>query len=103
MLQMIVRRPRIGERDVLEEAYLDRFAGLVGDTWGSRASSRTADGSPHPQMQLNIMNTRAIALVAQVKDRWPLAGDQLFIDLDLSTANLPAGTQLTLGSAVIEI
>jgi MOSC domain-containing protein YiiM len=54
-------------------------------------------------MQLNIMNARAIALVAGTKDRWPLAGDQLYIDLDLSDANLPPGTRLALGSAMIEV
>jgi hypothetical protein len=103
VLELIVRRPRIEEREVLEEGQLDLVAGLVGDTWSSRGSSRTADGSSHPDMQLNIMNARAIALVAQDKDRWQLAGDQLFIDMDLSADNLPPGTRLAIGSAVIEV
>ena len=77
--------------------------GLVGDTWKQRASSRTSDRTPHPDIQLNIMNSRAIDLVAQTKERWPLSGDQLFIDIDLSDANLPAGTGLALGSAGIEV
>ena len=64
---------------------------------------RTPDGTPHPDMQLNIMSARAAALVAVEKSRWPLAGDQLYIDMDLSTANLPAGTRLALGTAVIEV
>ena len=102
-LECIVRRPRVGEREILERAELDRADGLVGDTWKDRGSRRSADGGPHPDMQLNIMNTRVIALVAQERDRWPLAGDQLFIDLDLGAANLPPGTQLALGSAVIEV
>jgi hypothetical protein len=62
-----------------------------------------ADGSPHPDMQLNIMNSRVIALVAGARERWPLAGDQLYIDLDLSDDNLPPGTRLVLGRAVIEV
>ena len=103
VLELIVRRPAIGVREVLEAGELDLAQGLVGDTWHLRGSSRTADGSPHPDMQLNIMSTRAVALVAQDRERWPLAGDQLFIDLDLSDRNLPAGTRLALGSAVIEI
>jgi len=102
-LRLIVRRPAIGEREILDEAELDITVGLVGDTWPERKSSRTADGSPHPDMQLNVMNARTIALLAQTKERWPLAGDQLFIDLDLSEHNLPAGTQLALGTAVIEV
>lgn len=103
VLELIVRRPDVGEREVLEECELHPLEGLVGDSWKKRSSSRTRDGSPHPDMQLNIMNARAIALVAQDKDRWQLAGDQLFIDIDLSDENLPAGTRLALGSAVIEV
>jgi len=103
VLELIVRRPQINEREVLEKGELDLAEGLVGDTWRARGSSRTSDGSSHPDMQLNVMNARAIALVAQHKDRWPLAGDQLFIDLDLSAENLPAGTRLAIGSAVIEV
>ena len=102
-LELIVRRPSIEQREVLQEGELDRGLGLVGDTWHQRRSSRTPDGSRHPDMQLNIMNARAIALLAQDKERWPLAGDQLFIDLDLTEDNLPTGTQLRLGSAVIEV
>ena len=103
VLELIVRRPKIGEREVLEEAELHLAQGLVGDNWSERPSSRTPDGSPHPDMQLNVMNSRAIALVAQRRDRWALAGDQLFIDLELSPINLPPGTRLALGSAVIEV
>jgi MOSC domain-containing protein YiiM len=103
VLAMIVRRPAIGEREVLQVGELDLVQGLVGDTWKVRPSSRTTDGTAHPDMQLNVMNARAIDLIAQAKERWSLAGDQLFVDLDLSEANLPAGTRLALGSAVIEV
>ena len=103
VLQLIVRRPQIEEREVLQEGELHLEEGLVGDSWIRRGSSRTADGSPHPDMQLNIMSARAVALVAQDKTRWHLAGDQLYIDMDLSAENLPAGTQLAIGSAVIEV
>ena len=103
VLAMIVRRPKIGVRDVLDEAELNLVEGLAGDTWRERRSTRTADGSPHPDMQLNIIGARAVDLVARDKSRWPLAGDQLVIDLDLSGANLPPGTRLAIGSAVIEV
>ena len=103
LLAMIVRRPQVGVRDVLEEAELNVIEGLAGDTWRNRRSTRTIDGSPHPDMQLNIIGARAVQLVAQDKSRWPLAGDQLVIDLDLSGANLPPGTRLAIGSAVIEV
>lgn len=103
VLELIVRRPRHEEREVLEQGELHLIDGLVGDSWKMRSSSRTPDGSPHPEMQLNIMNARAIALVARDKERWQLAGDQLYIEFDLSSENLPAGTRLSIGSAVIEV
>ena len=78
----------------LTEATLDPVVGLVGDLWPTWGSSRTPDGSAHPGMQLTLMNARAAALIAGDRDRWPLAGDQLYVDLDLSGENLPAGRRL---------
>lgn len=103
VLRLIVRRPAVGVREVLESAELNPAEGVAGDTWRVRFSKRTADGSPHPDTQLNVMNARVAALVAQSEDRWALAGDQLFVDFDLSEANVPAGTRLAIGSAVIEV
>ena len=103
VLKLIVRRPEIGAREVLEQGELDLADGLVGDSWPRRGSARSADGSPHPDMQLNVMNARVAALVAQDETRWELSGDQLFVDLDLSAANVPPGTRLSIGSAVIEV
>ncbi len=102
-LELIVRRPAVDEREILEEGQLDLAQGLVGDSWNIRGSSRTDDGSSHPDMQLNVMNARAIALIAQDKERWHLAGDQLFVDLDLSDENLPPGTRLAMGTAIVEV
>ena len=103
VLHLIVRRPEIETREVLPEAQLDLIDGVVGDTWKIRGSSRTSDGSSHPDMQLNIMNSRVAALVAQDIARWQLAGDQLYIDLELSYENLPPGTRLAIGTAIIEV
>src|ERR1700754_672721 len=103
LLELIVCRPEVERRQELQNAELDVERGLVGDNWTERPSSRTQDGSPHPDMQINIMNSRVVALVAQEKDRWQLAGDQLFIDMDLSKENLPAGARIALGSAILEV
>ncbi|MGE0392138.1 MAG: MOSC domain-containing protein [Vicinamibacterales bacterium] len=103
VLELIVRRPAVGAREVLEAGELDVEVGLVGDTWKDRGSNRTPDGRRHPDMQVNIMSARAVALVAGDRSRWPLAGDQLYVDLDLSAANLPPGTRLAIGSAVLEV
>jgi hypothetical protein len=102
-VDLIVRRPSVDEREILDEAELDPAYGVVGDTWNIRGSKRMADGSSHPDMQLNVMNSRVVALIAQDPDRWALAGDQLYVDLDLSEDNLPPGTQLVLGTATIEV
>jgi len=88
-LEMIVCRPQTNERTELESGELDLETGLVGDNWLARGNGKTADGAAHPDMQLNLMNARAIALIAGSRDRWKLAGDQLYIDMDLSESNLP--------------
>jgi hypothetical protein len=103
VLELIVRRPRSGEREVVQAGALDPVEGLVGDNWSTRGSPRTQDGRPDPNCQLNIMNARVVALVAGDQSRWPLAGDQLFVDFDLSADNVPPGTRLAIGSAVVEV
>jgi len=101
-LELIVRRPAEDEREILDEGVLDLAVGLVGDTWSIRRSKRTGEG-PQPDRQLTLMNARAAALVAGSEERRQLAGDQLYVDFDLSGANAPAGTRLQIGSAVVEI
>lgn len=104
IVELIVRRPAVDERDLLDEAEIDAEFGIAGDTWRARGSRHTPDGSAEPGRQLTLMNSRAIALFAgDDRARWAEAGDQLFVDLNLSDANLPTGTQLQLGTAVIEI
>jgi len=103
ILELIVRRQSVDHREVLDQAELDLAQGLVGDSWNRRWSKSTPDGSPNVEMQITVMNSRVAALVAQDKDRWQLAGDQLYVDMDLSAANLPAGARLAVGSSVIEV
>jgi hypothetical protein len=103
VLKLIVRRPQEDLRETLQEAELSLHDGLVGDSWNRRGSRHMPDGSPNPDAQITIMNARSIALVAQTENRWPLAGDQLYVDLDLSDDNLHPGTRLSIGSAVLEV
>jgi len=103
VLQLIVCRPNVDQREEMDQAELDPIKGLIGDNWIVRPSSKTPDGSPHPEMQINIMNVRVTALVAQQRERWSLAGDQLYLDMDLSKENLPAGSRIQVGSAVLEV
>lgn len=103
VLKMIVRRPAVDAREELNEGELRLEEGLVGDTWKERYSRRTPDGSANLDAQVTIMNARAVALLAQSEERWSLAGDQLFVDIDLSDDNIPAGTRLAIGSAIVEV
>lgn len=103
VLELIVQRPRDDEREVIQAGQLSPEQGLIGDNWRPRGSRAMPDGSAHPERQITLINSRLVALVAGEKQFWPLAGDQLYVDLDLSAENLPPGTRLTVGSAVLEI
>ncbi|MEQ1642561.1 MAG: MOSC domain-containing protein [Pyrinomonadaceae bacterium] len=103
IIEMIVRRPGVNNREVIESGILEIENGLVGDNWLTRGSSRTDNGLGHPEMQLNLMNYRFALLIAGSRERVPLAGDQLFVDLDLSEENLPPGTRLSIGDAIIKV
>ncbi len=102
-LVLVVCRPSPGEREVRAEAVLDLVTGVAGDNWLGRGSSLTPDGSADPDRQVTVMNARVAELVVGGAHRMPLAGDQLYVDLDLSVGNLPAGSLLTVGQAVLEV
>jgi hypothetical protein len=102
-VELIVRRPVEDQREVLDEAEIDLAEGVVGDTWRTRGSSSRRDGSANTKTQVTLMNARAARLVAGPQDRWALAGDQLYVDLDLSVDNLPPGTRLAIGAAELEV
>ncbi|MGZ8514883.1 MAG: MOSC domain-containing protein, partial [Candidatus Limnocylindrales bacterium] len=99
-LELIVRRPAVDEREILEEAHLDLDRGLVGDRWATRDSARTPS---YLAAQVTVINTRLLAAIEPDRGRWPMAGDQLYVDLDLCAAHLPAGSRLAIGTAVIEV
>ncbi len=94
-LHMIVVRPVTNERMALIECEASPEKAIHGDRWAN--TSKTADVS------VTLMNSRAAALIAQDESRWPLAGDQLYVDFDLSEDNLPPGTRVQLGEVVFEI
>ena len=102
-LQMISRRPEVEERELVQEGQLEITEGLVGDNWGTRGRLKDPPSDANPDTQLTLMNSRVADLVSGTEERWPLSGDQLFVDLNLGLDNLPAGTRLSVGSAVIEV
>ena len=102
-LEMIICRPGLGERQLLQQADLNAEVGLVGDNWLARGSRHTDDGSALLAAQITLMNRRVLQAIEPDRDRWPLAGDQLLVDFDLSADNCPVGQRLAIGSVVLEI
>ena len=102
-LELIVRRPAVDDRELLDVARLDPVVGLEGDDWSRRGSGMTADGGPDPEAQITLISTRVLGAIEPDRTRWPLAGDQLYVDIDLSVATLPPGSRLRIGNAVVEI
>jgi MOSC domain-containing protein YiiM len=103
VLEAIVIRPGPGARRDVESAKISLAGGVEGDRWFRGGGLKTDDGQPHPDVQICIMNARCIELIAGARDNWSLAGDNLFVDLALDPENLPPGTRLAIGSAIIEI
>ena len=103
LLEAIVIRPGPEERQSLQRCRLSPEGGTEGDAWGRGCWLKLPDGSPHPDVQICIMNSRMINLLAGEKHRWELAGDNLFVDLDLSRENLQAGQLLRIGECILEI
>jgi MOSC domain-containing protein YiiM len=96
-VEMIVRRPAVDAREVVDSGRIEPGGGLEGDSWGARPH-------PQPEAEITLMSARAVSLFADGdRDRWPLAGDQVYVDLDLSHTNLPAGTRLRVGDALLEV
>ena len=102
-LKMIVARPAINQRKVIERGEITIKEGLKGDTWKERGSSKTDDGSAYSESQITLINSRLIDVVAGSKDKWPLAGDQLYVDFDLTQSNIPAGSMLQIGECILKV
>ena len=103
LLQLLVLRPAVDAREIVMAGVLDPAKGLVGDSWAARGSTSTPDGSASPERQITLISVRVLKAIEPDPARWPLAGDQLYVDLDLSIEHLPAGTRLAIGSAVIQV
>jgi MOSC domain-containing protein YiiM len=99
----VVRRPAKGQREILEAGELDTERGLVGDDWVNRPGMDS--DKPSPYAQVTVMNARLARLISAEADpaAWAQCGDQLYVDLDVSEVNMPAGTRIGIGEAVLEI
>jgi MOSC domain-containing protein YiiM len=102
-VESIVLRPKVDERVVVQAAMIDAEDGVVGDSWRARGSSRRPDGSANPDSQVTVMSVRTLAAIEPDESRWPLAGDQLLVDADLSIDNLPIGSRFAVGDVILEV
>lgn len=102
-LKAIMVRPQSEARQDVDSIHVSLAGGVEGDHWAKGCWMSTEDGKPHPDVQICIMNARCIDLIAGGRDNWAPAGDNLFIDMDLTPDNLPPGTRIAVGAAVLEI
>jgi MOSC domain-containing protein YiiM len=103
-LRLVVRRPEHAERELLDEGVLDAETGLVGDNWLARATTRAVAEGRHFDAQVTVMSSRMVDLLADTDPERVMAGDQLYVDLDLSHDHLPTGTRIGIGAdAVLEV
>jgi len=103
IVALIVLRPDRDQREPVGQAVLDPALGVVGDNWVARGSRSMPGGVADPEAQVTIMSTRVLAAIEPDATRWPLAGDQIYVDADLSVESLPAGTRIAIGAALLEI
>jgi MOSC domain-containing protein YiiM len=96
---LIVRRPSEGERETPTTAELTLEEGLVGDRWLASAHTHV-DGGVSRENQLTLMSTGMLGLIAG-RDRWPLSGDNLLVDMGLDLERLPVGSRLAIGDEVV--
>lgn len=102
-VKAVVVRPGSCERNMVPSCDVSLEGGVLGDHWAKGCWKTTDDGEPHPDVQICIMNSRCIELIAGDQSNWAPAGDNLFVDMDLSPENLPPGQRVAVGSAIIEI
>jgi hypothetical protein len=103
VVTLLVARPGTDLRETVTEAVLDAEEGMVGDDWMARGSWKTPGRPANVEAQLTLMSTRVLAAMEPDESRWPVAGDQVYLDLDLSEENLPVGTRLLVGDAEVEV
>ncbi|MEM7334639.1 MAG: MOSC domain-containing protein [Chloroflexota bacterium] len=102
-IDLITIRPATNERVLKDEVEISIENGVEGDNWKTRGSNSMPDKSSNPEAKITIMNSRVIKHITQSDSGWEWAGDQFFVEMDLSEENLPAGQQLQLGTAVLEV
>ncbi len=100
-IRLLCVRPRPNQRTFPDSLTLPRATGVVDDFEASRPWLTLPDGSPDPRNQVSLMSARVLDLVWRSRDPRHHPGDNIAVDLDLSHANLPTGTLLKVGTAIL--
>jgi MOSC domain-containing protein YiiM len=96
VLKLIVLRLPGEQRSTPSQAILSTTNGVEGDRWNLKSDA-------NPLSQVSVINVRLLEAIAGDAERMNLAGDNLIVDLALDESNLPAGTRLQVGQALIEV
>lgn len=102
-VEMLCLRPDYGQRQFVEEIEVTRARGIPGERWARAPWLKLPDGSPHPGIQVCILQKRVLDLVWRDREGTVHPGDTFVVDMDLSEANLPAGQILTVGTARLRV
>lgn len=96
-------RPARNQREFPAELQLSRAEGIRGERWLTEPWLRLPDGSPDPNIQVSILPLRVLNLVWTDRENTPHPGDTIIADLDTSLTNLPPGSLLQAGTAILRV
>ncbi|WP_199523173.1 hypothetical protein [Pararhodobacter sp. CCB-MM2] len=102
-IEMLCLRPQRNQRAFVDELTVTQAEGIPGERWLCEPWLRLEDGSPHPGIQICIVSKQVLDLVWRDRENVVHPGDTFTVDMDLGEANLPEGTLLQAGTAVLRV
>jgi hypothetical protein len=101
--RLLCSRPKPNHRTFPQTLTFTRASGVAGDFESSRPWLTLPDGSPDPRNQVSIMSWQVLDLVWRDRDRVAHPGDNIAVDMNLTAHNLPVGTLLAAGTAILRV
>lgn len=102
-IEQLCLRPDIGVRNFVDEMELTRELGIPGERWNYAPWLTLRDGRADPRIQVSILNKQVLDLVYNDPHNMIHPGDSFIADMDFSYENMPDGTLLNIGSAVLRV
>lgn len=102
-IALLCTRPALGQRAFPASIRLTKAEGIPGERWLTQSWLRLPDGRPDPRNQVSLLPSRVMDIAWQNRDTAPHPGDPIVADLDMTEANLPVGTLIGVGSAVLRV